>query len=295
MSTYGLIFGYETLKELFVGICDAIRAKEGSTGLIYHQDIPSRIEALESGGIDDENLTPSNIKAGVTIGEVTGTFTSDANAQTGQILAGYSGYVNGEKVAGTMEDCSQSGSNITSVSISATLKTMTVYPPKTGYYSSSKTLSIPYATITSKIYLTAPKLVAGNTILGIVGTAPRYVSGVLANNTTKVTIQKYDGSAWVDTSAYLFTSTQYSIAFTPKVIKVSIKNTSGVTYTCCIFPTSPVACWYKDTELGNPPELLKRDANDTLIYSLSGTTMTLKIPSPTPITTNYVSQIESWE
>ncbi|MBP3469711.1 MAG: hypothetical protein J6K26_09380 [Lachnospiraceae bacterium] len=39
---------YTTISSLFTGICDAIRKKEGSTGLISHQEIPARIEALSS-------------------------------------------------------------------------------------------------------------------------------------------------------------------------------------------------------------------------------------------------------
>lgn len=41
---------YNTLSELFKGICDAIRNKEGSTGVINHQDIPARIEAMTTSG-----------------------------------------------------------------------------------------------------------------------------------------------------------------------------------------------------------------------------------------------------
>lgn len=37
---------YNTPKELFTGICDAIRKKTGTTGLINHQDIPAKIEML---------------------------------------------------------------------------------------------------------------------------------------------------------------------------------------------------------------------------------------------------------
>lgn len=52
------------------------------------------------------NLLPNNIKAGVKVGgkkaSLTGTFTSDANAQSSQILTGRSAYVNGVKVNGTM-------------------------------------------------------------------------------------------------------------------------------------------------------------------------------------------------
>lgn len=39
---------YNTLSELFKGICDAIRTKDGTSDEINHQDIPERILALES-------------------------------------------------------------------------------------------------------------------------------------------------------------------------------------------------------------------------------------------------------
>lgn len=44
---------YETTDALFAGICDEIRAKDGTTALIRHQDIPARIAAIngESGGV----------------------------------------------------------------------------------------------------------------------------------------------------------------------------------------------------------------------------------------------------
>lgn len=41
---------YTNLSDLFTGICDAIRAKKGTTVSINHQDIPAEIEAIESGG-----------------------------------------------------------------------------------------------------------------------------------------------------------------------------------------------------------------------------------------------------
>ncbi len=41
---------YETTDALFTGICDAIRGKDGTTALIRHQDIPSRISEINVGG-----------------------------------------------------------------------------------------------------------------------------------------------------------------------------------------------------------------------------------------------------
>lgn len=40
---------YNTISELFTAICNAVRTKEGSTGLINHQDIPDRVLALSGG------------------------------------------------------------------------------------------------------------------------------------------------------------------------------------------------------------------------------------------------------
>jgi len=48
----------------------------------------------------DENLLDENIKAGVTLFEKVGTFTSDATAKSSEILLDKTAYVNGEKVTG---------------------------------------------------------------------------------------------------------------------------------------------------------------------------------------------------
>ena len=50
----------------------------------------------------DANLVAGNIKQGVSVLGVSGTFTSDANAAAGDILSGKSGYVNGSKINGSI-------------------------------------------------------------------------------------------------------------------------------------------------------------------------------------------------
>ena len=50
----------------------------------------------------DSDLTAANIKSGVSIFNVNGTFTSDANATATDILNGKTAYVNGSKVTGTL-------------------------------------------------------------------------------------------------------------------------------------------------------------------------------------------------
>lgn len=44
---------YETTDALFTGICDAIRKKDGTAGLIRHQDIPERIKDLNGESITE--------------------------------------------------------------------------------------------------------------------------------------------------------------------------------------------------------------------------------------------------
>lgn len=53
---------------------------------------------------DQNNVTADKIAQGQTILGVAGTYTSDANATTDKIVQGYSAYVNGEKIDGTIYD-----------------------------------------------------------------------------------------------------------------------------------------------------------------------------------------------
>lgn len=57
-------------------------------------------------GAADPNLLAENIKSGVTISGVTGTFTNDGTATASDILTGKTSYVNGGKVTGTMKNLS---------------------------------------------------------------------------------------------------------------------------------------------------------------------------------------------
>ena len=72
----------------------------------------------------DTDLTAANIKTGVDLFGVTGTFTSDANATAAQILKGQTAYVNGSKVTGTMPNNNSTTSNGTVPGINSTHKTI---------------------------------------------------------------------------------------------------------------------------------------------------------------------------
>ena len=50
------------------------------------------------GGAADSNLLAENIKSGVTISGVTGTFTNDGTATASDMASGVTAYVNGQKI-----------------------------------------------------------------------------------------------------------------------------------------------------------------------------------------------------
>ena len=59
----------------------------------------------------DSNLVAENIKSGVTISGITGTFTNDGTATASDIASGATAYVNGAKVTGIISTYTSSGGN----------------------------------------------------------------------------------------------------------------------------------------------------------------------------------------
>lgn len=113
---------YNSLSELFKGICDAIRSKTGTTDKINHQDIPDRITAIVTGSTGVDTTITSNgadashilsgkkawvnntLLTGTHVCEVSegGTDISDAsNVSAGQIASGITVYGKNGKVTGT--------------------------------------------------------------------------------------------------------------------------------------------------------------------------------------------------
>ena len=131
-------------------------------------------------------LLPENLKAGVTCLGVTGELevggidTSDATATSDDIISGKTAYVNGEKLEGTIVAIGEGHSvgfqyeNVADIGPDNGLYITSVHPDdvtlairknaQIGTY-------LPYADTASIIGLTGDKIVAGNTILGIEGTA----------------------------------------------------------------------------------------------------------------------------
>lgn len=125
-----------------------------------------------------KNLLADNIKANVLVGKsngdetncIKGTFTSDGTAVAGDIVKDKTGYVNGEKVIGTLTDNSGTTKSA-EASLDTTNSRVQLTVPATAKYNTSSKLYVAFATLASKIGLTSAKLISGNTILGIAGTA----------------------------------------------------------------------------------------------------------------------------
>lgn len=140
------------------------------------------------------NLLPENLKAGVTCLGVEGTMTagidtSDATATTSDILSDKTAYVNGEKITGSIPKCTYLDQELDpSAEVSCTGSEATggrIYVSGTFDYYVNASASSPIVAIdaTTKyivmvenslvaeaIGLTADKIKAGETILGVTGT-----------------------------------------------------------------------------------------------------------------------------
>lgn len=133
----------------------------------------------------DSNIVADNIKKDVSILGVTGTYapeeeidTSDAIATANQILEGATAYVNGQKITGTLplfpntSTFTVNNAGVTNNTEDSTLELTTINTLKQTLDSNlNMKFSAPYADITTAIGLTADKIVSGNTILNVVGTA----------------------------------------------------------------------------------------------------------------------------
>ena len=154
---------------------------------------------LITGTMDLSNLVSVNIKRGVTVNGVTGkpsvVETSDANATSAQILSPNSGYVNGNKIIGTMPTASYSntpqGCGLWGNGDLAVYLAQSAYY-KAGVGTNSSEIRVPIAQLQSaEPNLLASNIVGGKTIFGIAGggSAMRTATGTMSitypANTTK--------------------------------------------------------------------------------------------------------------
>ena len=130
----------------------------------------------------ENKIIPENIKKDVQIFDITGTYegldTSDADAIAEDILINKTAYVNGQKITGTLplfpntRTFTVSNAGVTNNIKDNTLDLTTINTTKQILDSNvSMNFNADYSDVATAIGLTAEKLVSGNTILGVEGTA----------------------------------------------------------------------------------------------------------------------------
>ena len=149
------------LTDFLTGLADKLRAKLGGTALINPQSFESKIDEVYQKGYDS---APQGVD------------TSDATAAADDVQNGKTFYAGGVKKTGSLNVTA--GLIDSAVTVVDEPRNNRIYAQNAGisqkaiYNKNTKTkLLIPYEKAISAIGLTADKIVSGNTILGVAGTA----------------------------------------------------------------------------------------------------------------------------
>ena len=149
-----------------------------------------------------EKIIPENIKKDVQIFDITGTYegldTSDADAIPLDIVAPRTAYVNGQKITGTLQGVDEfapigiagDADNITLETFDETINVVTAEYTKTSEPTLLNgnckiTAFMKQSSVATAAGLTPEKIVSGNTILGVEGTATQGVDTSDANATAE--------------------------------------------------------------------------------------------------------------
>lgn len=160
------------LTDFLTGLADKFRSKLGGTALINPQNFESKIDEVYQKGYDD---APK------------GTDVSDTTATPFDVRAGKYFYLaDGTKEEGMIspvDSWMNPAGSVTDVPNSKLLKANSI--PEGGSVMLNTgavyTLNVPYSAVTNAIGLTGDKIVSGNTVLGVAGTAQ---TGVDVSDTT---------------------------------------------------------------------------------------------------------------
>ena len=151
----------DNLTDFLKGLADKFRAKLGGTALINPQNFESKIDEVYQKGYDS---APQGVD------------TSDATAAADDVQNGKTFYAGGVKKTGSLNVTA--GLIDSAVTVVDEPRNNRIYAQNAGiskkaiYNKNTKTkLLIPYEKAISAIGLTADKIVEGNTVLGVAGTA----------------------------------------------------------------------------------------------------------------------------
>lgn len=262
------------------------------------------------------NLTPNKILAGVKVGwsnaYIEGTFTSDATATAEQILSGQTAYVNGNKVTGTIPIVNSDASDhktTTSIEYGVFSPDDTspflYFAAHPHHYLNTSWYRAKAVDVANKVGLTANKLVAGQTVLGITGTAnsgARYikidsVSGGYLNPNYSQSGKEIGANGW-----YTYpTSTQYNYraldynwsnlgvydSWRPSIMKITqVKRNGGwdgyVLYkrTALITPQTKIVLWEHESSPSGYSKLMyvwtsETDSNPATVFRSNGIVLPL--------------------
>ena len=193
-STIGLTADKLVEGNTILGIVGTATSLKGQTKTVIPSTIEQVIEPDENyngltsvtvNAVDntiDANIVANNIRKDITILGVTGTLdvgidTSDADALANDIVVGKTAYVDNEKVTGTLNIVSSpneftSGATVSTDTESSNLVLSTTNNTRQVIDSNvMMRFSATYDSVATAIGLTADKILTGNTILGIEGTA----------------------------------------------------------------------------------------------------------------------------
>ena len=120
-------------------------------------------------------LTAAKVASGQTVGNISGTFTSDGTAAAENIESGIIAYSKGSKITGTLavKTSISESATITDDTENKTINFATTTGTAKAIYSAASpvTVKASYSALATKLGLTAEKMVKGTVVLGITGTA----------------------------------------------------------------------------------------------------------------------------